>query len=161
MSRELEIWIDPDRQEGEPCIKGTRVTVKLVLWAIEQSGSIQGALKFYPHLTEQQVKDALYYAQQKIDNLRTSVSRPLTMHAERERDIREAASINKSLYLSYALDELDAERAAHDSSEQTIREQCAKIAEYFSKTASGYGAAYESVMANKIAAAIRAAETQH
>jgi len=63
----LEIWSDPNRQDGAPCIKGTRVTVKLVLWAIEQTGSIEGALKSYPHLTEQQVKDALYYAQELLD----------------------------------------------------------------------------------------------
>jgi len=48
--------------------------------------------------------------------------------------------------------ELDAERAAHDSSEQTIREQCAKIAESYPV---GGMAPYAETLRATIAAAIR------
>jgi uncharacterized protein (DUF433 family) len=57
------ISMDARRQQGMPCIAGTRIPVHLVLWAVEQSGSIKGALKSYPDLKEQQVKDALYFAE--------------------------------------------------------------------------------------------------
>jgi len=57
------ISVDARRQEGLPCISGTRIPVHLVLWAIEQTGSIEGALKSYPDLTALQVKDALYFAE--------------------------------------------------------------------------------------------------
>ena len=83
VSRELEIWIDPDRQEGLPCIKGTRVPVHLVLRAIEQTGSIAGALRSYPQLTEQQVKDVLYFAQQRLLDSSEQTIRELQADKER------------------------------------------------------------------------------
>lgn len=83
VSRELEIWIDPDRQEGLPCIKGTRVPVHLVLRAIEQTGSIAGALRSYPQLTEQQVKDALYFAQQRLLDSSEQIIRELRADKDR------------------------------------------------------------------------------
>lgn len=57
------ISIDSRRQEGLPCIVGTRIPVHLVLWAIEQTGSIEGAMRSYPDLTVEQVKDAIYFAE--------------------------------------------------------------------------------------------------
>jgi uncharacterized protein (DUF433 family) len=57
------ISMDPRRMQGSPCIAGTRIPVHLVLWAVEQHGSIDGALKSYPDLTTQQVKDALYFGE--------------------------------------------------------------------------------------------------
>ena len=57
------ISISPRRQQGRPCISGTSIPVHLVLWAVEQHGSIEGALKSYPDLNRQQVKDALYFAE--------------------------------------------------------------------------------------------------
>jgi uncharacterized protein (DUF433 family) len=57
------ISIDDLRQQGKPCIAGTRIPVHLVLWAVEQHGSVEGVLKSYPDLTTQQVKDALYFSE--------------------------------------------------------------------------------------------------
>jgi uncharacterized protein (DUF433 family) len=57
------ISLDHRRMQGRPCIAGTRIPVHLVLWAVEQHGSIDGALKSYPDLNVQQVKDALYFAE--------------------------------------------------------------------------------------------------
>lgn len=48
---------------GEPCIAGTRIPVRRVLRAMEQYGSIEGATKYYPDLSKEQVKDALYFSQ--------------------------------------------------------------------------------------------------
>jgi uncharacterized protein (DUF433 family) len=63
ISRCPSISMDIRREQGRPCIAGTRIPVHLVLWAVEHSGSIKGALKSYPDLTAQQVKDALYFAE--------------------------------------------------------------------------------------------------
>ena len=57
------ISMDRRRQGGVPCVGGTRIPVHLVLWTIEHTGSIEGALKAYPDLTEEQVKDAIYFAE--------------------------------------------------------------------------------------------------
>jgi NADPH:quinone reductase-like Zn-dependent oxidoreductase len=55
--------------------------------------------------------------------------RPRTMTAERLDRIRTFPGAGSNgQFAIQLLKELDAERAAHDASEQTIREQCAKIA---------------------------------
>ena len=57
------VTTNSDILDGQPCIAGTRVPVRSVLRAIENSGTIQGAIVCYPHLTVDQVKDALYFSQ--------------------------------------------------------------------------------------------------
>lgn len=47
---------------GTPCVKGTRIPVYMVLDAIEFSGTLKGALKSYPQLRLEQVKDAIRFA---------------------------------------------------------------------------------------------------
>jgi uncharacterized protein (DUF433 family) len=55
--------MDPAIMNGQPCIVGTRIPVHSVLRAIEHYGSLDAAIKCYPHLTMAQVKDALYFAE--------------------------------------------------------------------------------------------------
>lgn len=62
-NRSQSISINPEIMEGQPCITGTRIPVRSVIRAVENSGSIDGAVLCYPHLTVQHVKDALYFAQ--------------------------------------------------------------------------------------------------
>jgi uncharacterized protein (DUF433 family) len=57
------VSINPAIMDGQPCIAGTRIPVHSVLRAIEHYGSLEAAVKCYPHLTIPQVKDALYFAQ--------------------------------------------------------------------------------------------------
>lgn len=57
------ISIREEVMEGQPCIDGTRIPVRSVLRAIEKSGSVEGARSYYSHLSQQQVKDALYFSQ--------------------------------------------------------------------------------------------------
>lgn len=57
------VSINPAIMDGQPCIAGTRIPVHSVLRAIEHYGSLEAAVKCYPHLTVPQVKDALYFAQ--------------------------------------------------------------------------------------------------
>jgi uncharacterized protein (DUF433 family) len=56
------IAIDNDVICGTPRIAGTRIPVNMVLDAVEYYGTIQGALTSYPHLTIEQVKEALSFA---------------------------------------------------------------------------------------------------
>jgi uncharacterized protein (DUF433 family) len=57
------ISINPNIMEGRPCIAGTRIPVRAVLRVIEQYGSVDEAVRCYPHLTAEQVKDALYFSE--------------------------------------------------------------------------------------------------
>jgi uncharacterized protein (DUF433 family) len=56
------ISINPKIMGGVPCIKGDRIPVHMVLSAIISYGTLEGALKFYPKLTMQQVKEAVGFA---------------------------------------------------------------------------------------------------
>jgi uncharacterized protein (DUF433 family) len=47
---------------GAPRIKGTRIPVYMILDAIEFHGNLKGAIKSYPELTMEQVRDALLFA---------------------------------------------------------------------------------------------------
>ena len=63
---ELLIVRDPKIMLGKPVIKGTRITVELIVRKIADGFSIQDILAGYPHLTENQVRAALEYAAQMI-----------------------------------------------------------------------------------------------
>ena len=52
---------DPHIQGGEPVVKGTRVTVASVMLAEREWGGVDGVLYAYPHLTAEQVADALAF----------------------------------------------------------------------------------------------------
>ncbi len=57
------ISMDSDIMQGQPCITGTRIPVRAVLRALEHYGSITKVRECYPHLTSEQVEDALYFSQ--------------------------------------------------------------------------------------------------
>jgi uncharacterized protein (DUF433 family) len=57
------ISMDDNVMEGQPCIAGTRIPVRSILRAIEHYGSIEGAVKCYPDLTADQVRDSLFFSQ--------------------------------------------------------------------------------------------------
>jgi len=47
---------------GNPCIKGTRIPVYMILDGIEYYGTLKGVLKSYPQLTIKQVRDAVRFS---------------------------------------------------------------------------------------------------
>lgn len=51
----------PDVQGGEPVVKGTRVTVASVMLAEREWGGVDGVQYAYPHLSAEQIADALAY----------------------------------------------------------------------------------------------------
>jgi len=47
---------------GKACIAGTRITVGMILMLISEGTSIDDLLVEYPHLTEEDITEALRYA---------------------------------------------------------------------------------------------------
>jgi uncharacterized protein (DUF433 family) len=62
------IVIDPAVMNGQPCIKGTRLTVKRVLLALAQSADREALRKDYPQLDEEAIQQALAYAAANLDD---------------------------------------------------------------------------------------------
>jgi uncharacterized protein (DUF433 family) len=56
------ISIDPNRMQGLPCIRGTRVTVSAVLGQLAAGRSIDDVIEDYPQLERADVLGALEYA---------------------------------------------------------------------------------------------------
>ncbi|GAB4037602.1 DUF433 domain-containing protein [Spirosoma gilvum] len=53
---------------GKPTIKGTRITVELILRKLSEGATTQDILKMYPHLQEVDVMSALMYASDVLAN---------------------------------------------------------------------------------------------
>lgn len=60
-TRNLIVTI-PNICHGQPCFKGTRILVYLVLEMLESGETMQDVLKAYPELTQKHIKAALHYA---------------------------------------------------------------------------------------------------
>ena len=56
------ITIAPDVMQGKPVIRGTRITVDLILRKLAEGASEADILEAYPHLTLEDVRAALAYA---------------------------------------------------------------------------------------------------
>ena len=53
---------DPAIMVGKPCIRGTRITVELILRELGAGHSFADVLDAYPHLTEEDLRAALAFA---------------------------------------------------------------------------------------------------
>jgi uncharacterized protein (DUF433 family) len=53
---------------GKPCIKGTRISVEFILELIASGASRDDVLGAYPHLTAEDVGEALSYASHFLEN---------------------------------------------------------------------------------------------
>ena len=62
------ISIDPAIRHGDPCIKGTRVPVSVIVGSIADGDSVAIILKAYPSLTRQDVQAALQFAAEAVSN---------------------------------------------------------------------------------------------
>jgi len=61
------ISLDPNVMGGKPCIRGTRITVGLVVGLIAAGRTIDEVLAAYPDLTRDDVTAALAYAAWRAD----------------------------------------------------------------------------------------------
>ena len=59
---------NPQIMLGKPVIKGTRITVELLIRKLAEGFTVNDVLDMYPHLTLEQVQAAFAYAADKIAN---------------------------------------------------------------------------------------------
>jgi len=62
MSEQRRIEINPKVMLGKPVIRGTRITVELILRKLGEGASHKDLLEAYPHLTEDDIQAAMTYA---------------------------------------------------------------------------------------------------
>jgi uncharacterized protein (DUF433 family) len=62
MNWQERITVDPEILVGKPIIKGTRISVELILDRVADGWSIDDMLSSYPHLTRDDVLAALSFA---------------------------------------------------------------------------------------------------
>ena len=58
------IEINPKKLGGKPVIKGTRISIHLILKMLANGMDIKKILKEYPELTEEDIREAIRYASQ-------------------------------------------------------------------------------------------------
>ena len=56
------ITVDPNICLGQPTIRGTRITVSVILKMLASGKSIQDVLEAYPELEEEDIRQAIKYA---------------------------------------------------------------------------------------------------
>jgi uncharacterized protein (DUF433 family) len=66
MKIENYITINPEICHGQPCFKGTRIMVYLVLELLEAGETFDEVLRVYPSLTVDSIKAALHFAAELI-----------------------------------------------------------------------------------------------
>jgi uncharacterized protein (DUF433 family) len=59
---------DPGILGGKPCIKGTRISVEMVLEWVASGASRDDIVRSYPQLTAEDVEEALNFAAQSLSN---------------------------------------------------------------------------------------------
>lgn len=69
------IVIEPDLHHGDPCFKGTRVPVAMVIGSLADGMSREEILEAYPQLTGESINAALAYA---AEIMRQDVLLPLS-----------------------------------------------------------------------------------
>jgi uncharacterized protein (DUF433 family) len=62
MNWKNHITVDPDILVGKPIIKGTRISVELILDRVADGWTTEDILSAYPHLTREDVLAALSFA---------------------------------------------------------------------------------------------------
>lgn len=69
-NKENRIVIDPKVMTGKPVIKGTRITVELVLRLLAQGVTVENILENYPHLKRGDILAAIEYATELVEEER-------------------------------------------------------------------------------------------
>jgi uncharacterized protein (DUF433 family) len=62
------IVVDPRIHHGEPCIKGTRVPVSVIVGSIADGDTPERVLDAWPQLTGDDIKAALKFAAEAVNN---------------------------------------------------------------------------------------------
>ena len=56
------IVTDPERHHGDPCIKGTRIPVTIIMGSLADGMAAEEILTYYPQLTLEDIQAVLGYA---------------------------------------------------------------------------------------------------
>ena len=62
------ITVEPWKMNGQPCIRGLRITVKRVLLALATCPSREDLRRAYPDLEDEDIKQALGYAAANLED---------------------------------------------------------------------------------------------
>lgn len=62
MSITERIEVNPAIMQGKPVIRGTRITVELILRKVSEGADESALLQAYPHLTRDDIRAAMAYA---------------------------------------------------------------------------------------------------
>ena len=62
MSAHNRVDINPKVMLGKPVIRGTRITVELILRKLGEGATSQELLEAYPHITQEDIQAAITYA---------------------------------------------------------------------------------------------------
>jgi uncharacterized protein (DUF433 family) len=68
MNKEILVTRDPKILLGKPIIKGTRITVEIVLRKLSNGYTISQLIEAYPHINEAQILACLSYASDLVAN---------------------------------------------------------------------------------------------
>ncbi len=63
--------INPHVMMGKPVIKGSRITVELILESLSAGESVENLLKVYPRLTKEAISAALAFATEALKGEKT------------------------------------------------------------------------------------------
>lgn len=63
------IAVDSDIHHGEPCIKGTRVPISMIVGSVANGMTFDEILDVYPQLKKESIQAALAHAYETRDNL--------------------------------------------------------------------------------------------
>ncbi|OGP54035.1 MAG: antitoxin [Deltaproteobacteria bacterium RBG_13_52_11] len=67
------IEVDPKVMLGKPVIRGTRITVELILRKLSEGASEKDLLEVYPKLTRQDIQAAIRYAADTVSHEETII----------------------------------------------------------------------------------------
>jgi uncharacterized protein (DUF433 family) len=62
MPLQARIEVNPKVMLGKPVIRGTRITVELILRKLGEGATFRDLLEAYPHLSEEDIQAAINYA---------------------------------------------------------------------------------------------------
>lgn len=68
MAKLDRITIEPGKMNGQPCIRGMRITVKRVLLALATYQTRDELKQAYPDLEDEDIRQALEYADANLDD---------------------------------------------------------------------------------------------
>jgi uncharacterized protein (DUF433 family) len=76
MRGQERIEVNPKVLLGKPVIRGTRISVELILRKLGEGASDRDLLESYPHLTKEDIRAAITYAADTLAHEETMIAEP-------------------------------------------------------------------------------------